>query len=39
MELATIFTDKGKINISRMTLESLIHSVLKDIKGVVDGWG
>jgi uncharacterized alkaline shock family protein YloU len=35
MELATIFTDKGKINISRMTLESLIHSVLKDIKGVV----
>jgi len=35
MELATIFTGKGKINISRMTLESLIHSVLKDIKGVV----
>jgi uncharacterized alkaline shock family protein YloU len=35
MELATIYTDKGKINISRMTLESLIHSVLKNIKGVV----
>jgi|LDZT01.1.fsa_nt_gi uncharacterized alkaline shock family protein YloU len=35
MELATIYTDKGKINISRMTLEFLIHSVLNNIKGVV----
>ncbi len=35
MEFATVNTDKGNINISRMTIESLIHLVLKDIKGVV----
>ncbi|MFW6149119.1 MAG: Asp23/Gls24 family envelope stress response protein [Atribacterota bacterium] len=35
MELATVNTDKGNINISRMTIEILIHLVLKDIKGVV----
>jgi uncharacterized alkaline shock family protein YloU len=35
MELATIITEKGNINISRMTLEALIHMVLKDIQGVV----
>lgn len=35
MELATVNTDKGNINISRLTIETLIHLVLKDIKGVV----
>jgi uncharacterized alkaline shock family protein YloU len=35
MELATVNTDKGNINISRMTIETLIYLVLKDIKGVV----
>lgn len=35
MELATITTDKGNINISRMTLEFLIRLILNDIQGVV----
>jgi len=35
MELATVNTDKGNINISRLTVETIIHLVLKDIKGVV----
>ena len=35
MELAAVHTDKGNINISRLTIETLIHLVLKDIKGVV----
>lgn len=35
MELATFKTDKGNINVSRITIEALIHLVLRDIKGVV----
>ncbi|MBP8718438.1 MAG: Asp23/Gls24 family envelope stress response protein [Candidatus Atribacteria bacterium] len=35
MDLATINTDKGNINISRATIEILIHLILRDIKGIV----
>ena len=34
MELATIYTEKGNINISKITIETLIHLVLHDMKGV-----
>ncbi len=35
MELATIYTKNGNINISKITIETLIHLVLRDIKGVI----
>lgn len=35
MDLATISTDKGSINISRTIIETLIHLILQDIKGIV----
>jgi uncharacterized alkaline shock family protein YloU len=35
MDIATISTDKGNINISRETIEILIHLILQDIKGIV----
>lgn len=35
MELATIATNNGNINISRMAIETLIHMVLRDINAVV----
>lgn len=35
MELATINTNNGNINVSRMTIETLIHFILRDIKAVV----
>jgi uncharacterized alkaline shock family protein YloU len=35
MEAATIITDKGNINISRITLEILIRLVLQNINGII----
>ncbi|MGE4413269.1 MAG: hypothetical protein AB7E45_06255, partial [Candidatus Caldatribacteriota bacterium] len=35
MDAATISTDKGSINISRTIIETLIHLILQDIKGIV----
>lgn len=35
MELATIVTDKGSINISRITIEILIRIVLQSIEGII----
>lgn len=35
MESATITTNNGNINVFRMTIETLIHYVLRDIKAVV----
>ncbi len=34
MEFATIVTERGKINISRITLEALIRLILLDVEGI-----
>ena len=34
VELATVHTKKGNINISKITIETLAHLVLRDMKGV-----
>ncbi|MFZ2330334.1 MAG: Asp23/Gls24 family envelope stress response protein [Atribacterota bacterium] len=35
MELATVVTEKGKINITRITIETLIRMVLQEISGII----
>lgn len=35
MELATIVTEKGSINISRITIEALIQLVLQEVNGLI----
>ena len=35
MELASVLTDKGSINISRATIETLARLILQDINGII----
>ncbi|HNR65352.1 MAG TPA: Asp23/Gls24 family envelope stress response protein [Atribacterota bacterium] len=35
MDLATVITEKGKINFTRITIETLIRIVLQEIKGII----
>jgi len=35
MELASVLTDKGSINISRATIETLTRLILQDINGII----